>query len=49
MKKRILALLTIFALVCTSAPLTVLAEKNETKEEVKEEKETKKKTKKDNK
>lgn len=40
MKKRILALLTIFALVCTSAPLTVLAEKEEeTKEEVKEEKE----------
>lgn len=39
MKKRLLALLTIFALVCTSAPLTVLAEKNETKEEVKEEKE----------
>jgi hypothetical protein len=42
MKKRILALLTIFALVCTSAPLTVLAEKEEeTKEEVKEEKEEK--------
>lgn len=33
MKKRILALLTIFALVCTSAPLTVLAEKEEEIEE----------------
>lgn len=37
MKKRILALLTIFALVCTSAPLTVFAEKEEEiKEETKE-------------
>ena len=34
MKKRLLALLTIFALVCTSSPLTVFAEKEE---EIKEE------------
>ena len=37
MKKRLLALLTVFVLVCTSAPLTVFAEKEEEiKEETKE-------------